>query len=248
MDESNRAKGTQSTTGTGNRINIERREDTLVRLDTSELLPVLISSDVTTHIDRKTIDSKYYNSFNFSKLAASFGDSRLTIGITSANRGDGKTLVASNIAVSLATGYKQKTLLIDMNFDHPGLHTVFGAAQSPGTAEAIAFQRIPVVPSGIDHLYLMTSGDSNSHPPGIEHTLLLRQILQTLKSRFDFIIIDMPSILPIKGFPVHFINEIDGLISVVDTTKTKKSEFGRIFNYIDESRFIGYVFNRESEK
>lgn len=248
MDESYEPAEKRISTGNANRISIEREGNTLVKVNNAELLPILTSSDVTTRIDRKTINAKYYNSFNFSKLAGSFGDDRMAIGITSANRGEGKTLVASNIAVSLATGYKQKTLLVDMNFEHPSLHTVFGTTQSPGMAEAIAFQRIPVTPSGIDHLYLMTSGDSKSHPPGIEHTMLLRQILKTMKSRFDFIIIDMPSVLPIKGFPVHFINEIDGLISVVDTTRTKKSEFERIFNYIDDSQFIGYVFNRESEK
>lgn len=248
MDELNGTEESRTKPEYKKSIRTVRPEDSLTRFDDANHLPVLISSDATTRIDRRTIDAKYYNSFNFSKLAASFGDDRMTIGITSANRGDGKTLVASNIAVSLATGYKQKTLLIDMNFEHPGLHHVFGSEQSPGMAEAIAFQKIPVVPSGIDHLYLMTSGDSKSHTPGIEHTLLFRQILMTLKSKFDFIIIDMPSILPIKGFPVHFINEIDGLISVVDTTRTKKSAFGRIFKYIDESRFIGYVFNKENHQ
>ncbi|MEX0594119.1 MAG: hypothetical protein WD115_05035 [Balneolaceae bacterium] len=247
MDRSRGPQGNRIHPETRDSIPTVRPEDSIIRLDDANLLPVLISPDEATRIDRKTIHAKYYNSFNFSKLAASFGDHRTTLGITSANRGDGKTLVASNIAVSLATGYKQKTLLVDMNFEHPDLHTIFGTAQTPGMAEAIAFQKIHVVPSRIDHLYVMTTGDNKLHRPGIEHTLVLRQIFQTLKSRFDFIIIDMPSILPVKGFPVHFINEIDGLISVVDTTRTKKSAFGRIFNHIDESRFIGYVFNRESD-
>ena len=210
---------------------------------TSDLLPVRISTDTLTTVDRKTISLKYYNSFNFSKLAATFDNTKMTIGITSANRNDGKTLVAANMAVSLASGYNQKTLLVDMNFRHPKLHKIFGTNQCPGMAEAIAQKKVRVVRTSVNNLYLMTAGDSEL-TPGIEQTLLLRQILSALKNKFDFVIIDMGSIYPIEDFPIHFINEIDGLIGVIDSKKTKKADFKSIFKHLDESQFIAYVFNR----
>lgn len=212
----------------------------------SKLLPVLISTESLTTVDPKTVALKYYNTFNFSKLAETFNNTKMTIGITSANRNDGKTLVASNMAVSLATGYKQKTLLIDMNFSHPKLHKVFGTDQYPGMAEAIAYKKVRVVPTSVNNLYLMTAGDSKL-TPGIEQTLLLRQILASLRHEFDFVIIDMGSIYPIEDFPIHFINEIDGLIGVIDSKKTKKADFKRMFKHLDESQFIAYVFNRVSK-
>jgi Mrp family chromosome partitioning ATPase len=209
----------------------------------SDLLPVLISTESLTTVDRKTVALKYYNSFNFSKLAATLDSTKMTIGITSANRNDGKTLVASNMAVSLASGYKQKTVLVDMNFKNPKLHDVFGTTQSPGMAEAIAYKKVRVVPTSVENLYLMTAGNSDL-TPGIEQTLLLRQILAALRNKFDFVIIDMGSIHPIEDFPIHFINEIDGLIGVIDSRKTKKADFKKIFKNLDESQFIAYVFNR----
>lgn len=209
----------------------------------SDLLPVHVSTDSLTTIDPKTVALKYYNSFNFSKLAEIFDNTKMTIGITSANRNDGKTLVAANMAVSLASGYKQKTLLVDMNFKHPKLHEIFGTNQSPGMAEAIAYKKVRVVPTSVNNLYLMTAGDSEL-TPGIEQTLLLRQILTSLRNKFDFVIIDMGSIYPIEDFPIHFINEIDGLIGVIDSKKTKKADLERIFKHLDESQFIAYVFNR----
>jgi Mrp family chromosome partitioning ATPase len=209
----------------------------------SDMLPVHISADSLTTVDRKTVASKYYNSFNFSKLAATFDNTKMTIGITSANRNDGKTLVAANMAVSLASGYKQKTVLVDMNFRHPKLHKVFGTTQCPGMAEAIAYKEVRVVPTSVNNLYLMTAGDSEL-TPGIEQTLLLRKILTALKNKFDFVIIDMGSVYPIEDYPIHFINEIDGLIGVINSRKTKKADFKRIFKHLDESQFIAYVFNR----
>jgi len=209
----------------------------------TDLLPVLLSTENLTKVDLKMIALKYYNSFNFSKLADTFSKSVKTIGITSANRNDGKTLVATNMAVSLASGYKQRTLLLDMNFKHPQLHNVFGTTQFPGLNEAIADKEVRVVPTSFKNLYLMTAGES-SKIPGIDQTLLLRQILTSLRNEFDFIIIDMGSIYPIEDFPIHFINEIDGLIGVIDSRKTKKADFMKIFKNLDESQFIAYVFNR----
>ncbi len=209
----------------------------------SDLLPVYVSKESLTKVDHKTVALKYYNSFNFSKLASIFESSKMTIGITSANRNDGKTLVAANMAVSLASGYNQKTLLVDMNFSNPKLHKIFGTNQCPGMSEAITSKKVRVVPTGVTNLYLMTAG-SSKQTPGIEQTLLLRQILSSLRNKFDFVIIDMGSIYPIEDFPIYFINEIDGLIGVIDSRKTKKAAFQRIFKHLDESQFIAFVFNR----
>jgi Mrp family chromosome partitioning ATPase len=222
---------------------LEVVEDNLIAKET-KMLPVLYLPATENKVDYKCISKKYYNSFNFSKLASTFSKSKMTIGITSAGRRDGKTLVAANMAVSLAAGYNQKTVLVDMNFHNPDMHRVFGTDLTPGLSDAIASEKIRVVPSGIENLFLMTAGSSKNLTPGIEHTLTLRKILFTLISRFDFVIIDMGSILPIEKFPIHFINEIDGLIGVIDTKKTKKGEFNKIFKHLDEDQFIGYVFNR----
>lgn len=243
MDKKNILMNKQNILKSKDRKQLELKKGS-VSIEKSSLLPVLISSNSVTKVDRKTIDPKYYNSFNFSKLASVFGNSKMTIGITSANKKDGKTLVAANMAVSLASGYQQKTLLIDMNFNNPNLHTIFGTDLSPGMAEAIYHQKIRVLPTRIENLFLMTAGNTKKLTPGIEHTLTIRQILFAVKNNFDFVIIDMSSILPIEDFPIHFINEIDGLISVIDCKKTKKGEFKKVFKHLDETQFIGYVFNR----
>lgn len=208
------------------------------------LIPISYSDNVADRLDNKTVAKKYMNSFNFSKLSSQFKKLNLSLGITSANKKDGKTLVASNMAVSLAKGYKCKTLLIDMNFQNPQLHKVFGTSQEQGLAEALMFEMIRVVPTLVDDLFLMTAGDCETFNPDVDNTLVLRNILSSFKKEFDFVIIDMCPILPIKNFPIHYINEIDGLVSVIDAERTKKAEFAKIFRHLDENRFIGYVFNK----
>lgn len=210
-------------------------------------LPMIISDDLIEYYDAKTISMKYTNSFNFSKLAVLYGNLNMTIGITSANKQEGKTLVASNMAVSLASGYHRTTVLVDLNFKNPKLHKVFDAPAAPGVVETMVSKTVHVFPTGFENLYLMTAGDCSKFQPGIQQTLVLRELLYTLKNEFDTVILDMPSVLPISEFPVHFINEIDGLITVVDTKHTKKETLKKIHQHIDEKRFVGYIFNRVDE-
>ncbi len=221
----------------------QKREERLT-VGKEALLPVTITKEKSESPISEYVSARHYSNFNFLRLSNAFSLKKTTIGITSANRHDGKTMVAVNMAISLARGYQQKTLLIDFNFQNPQLHHVFDAPLGPGLADAMDQKLIKVRPTPEPNLYLMTAGHTKEINPGIEHTLVLRNILQTLKEEFEFIVIDMTSILPINEFPVHFINEVDGLISVIDTTRTKKTEFNKIFKHLDEHRFMGYVFNK----
>lgn len=206
------------------------------------LVPMVISDGQLKDIDSSVVNKQFYNKFNFSKLTARNGN--LALGITSANRQEGKTLVASNMAVSLARAYRQRTVLVDLNFHDPQLHKIFGARLKPGLVEAMRKRMMRVIPTLVEDLFLLPAGDILHYSPGIKDTIALREILYTLKNEFDFIIADMSSIFPVGDFPLHFVNEVDGLINVIDANNTKKDELEKIYKHIDERRFIGYVFNR----
>lgn len=224
-----------------------KNSDRLSFLSDTSPVPVNISDVRPDFVDQHIIAPKYYNNFNFSKLSKRYNDLNVTLGITSANKGEGKTLVASNMAVSLSQAYHQRTVLVDMNFKNPELHEIFGISLGPGLAEAMEERMLRINPTKFNDLYLLTAGESESYQPGIKDTMALREILQTLKQEFDFIIADMSSVLPVEEFPVHFINEIDGLITVVDTQSTRQEQLDKIYKHIDENRFVGYIFNKVAD-
>src|SRR5919108_561025 len=101
------------------------------RVQNQTLVPVtravVLSPEHGKQIDQQTIAFKYYNSFNYPFLSKENRDVYLTMGITSPSPGEGKTLVASNLAVSLALGYQKRTVVIDLNLRKPRLHEIFGA-------------------------------------------------------------------------------------------------------------------------
>lgn len=214
----------------------------------ASLLPVTISDDRLEYVDTQIVSPKYYNNFNFAKLSKKYNDLNIVLGITSANKGEGKTLVASNMAVSLAKGYHQRTVLVDLNFKNPQLHNIFGSPVGPGLVEALENRILRINSTSIDNLFLLSAGANASYQPGIKDTLALREILYTLKCEFDFIIVDMSAVFPFEEFPIHFINEIDGLVTVVDTQHTRREHLKKIYNHIDENRFVGYIFNKINDK
>src|SRR6266850_1614466 len=99
--------------------------------------PIVYNSAKAVDIDEETVAFEFYNCFNYSLLPKRKHDVRLTMGITSANRGEGKTLVSSNLAVSLTRGYQKKTVLVDLNIQRPRLHEVFGTPLAPGLMDAL---------------------------------------------------------------------------------------------------------------
>lgn len=214
--------------------------------DTS-LVPLAISDERPNYLDSEMIAKEYYNNFNFSRLSSEYGNMNLALGVTSANKKEGKTLVAGNMAVSLAKGYRQRTVLVDLNFLNPMLHKVFGSSLEPGLIEAMQTRTLRVSPTMVDDLYLLPAGDNSQYSPDIKDTVALREIIFTLKNEFDFVVVDMGSILPIENFPVHFFNEVDGLLNVIDAKNTKEEDLENIYKHIDEERFIGYIFNRYEE-
>lgn len=234
----------------------------------SKLRSIVLNELRGTKIDSKMVAFEFYNCFNYSLLPQESKEFGVTVGVTSANPGEGKTLVASNLAVSLAMGYRKKTVLVDLNLQRPCLHTVFDTALSPGLVDALdpsTDGAIHVAATQIDDLFVLSAGmfrDSlfgatplvplGGKPAqavqqgpvfGLGHFSSFLDILHALEQAFEFIIVDMPSI-NLRDFPVLFASRLSGLMVVVDTTKTKQRDLDTMFRQLNECQVLGFVMNR----
>jgi Mrp family chromosome partitioning ATPase len=216
-------------------------------------------------IDERVVQFRYFNSFNYSLLAREGKSVNLTVGITSAKAGEGKTLVASNLAVSLAMGFQKKTVLIDLCFAKPRIHEIFGLQNGPGLADAFTNGSIHVSRTQVENLYVLTSGMVPLyHEPagpgqggsgmqvspkpllGLDQLTGFRDVIYSLEQEFDFIIVDMPSVNSAE-IPILFTNTLNGLLIVVDNGKTRREELDAMFQKINEHQVLGFVFNRIEE-
>jgi capsular exopolysaccharide synthesis family protein len=128
-------------------------------------------------------------------LAHSFstaGAVRLTISSPSA--GDGKSLIASNLAVSFASaGYQ--TVLVDGDIRRGELHRMFGTDRRPGLLDYLqgdaSLEQI-VRPSNQPGLWVIPCGTRRQHGPELLGSGAMQRLLEQLQQRFNAVLVDSP--------------------------------------------------------
>lgn len=143
--------------------------------------------------------------------------------ITSATMGEGKSTVASFLALTLGT-IKQKTLLIDCDLRRPKLHKLFGLYVEDGVTD-VADGRLPLArafkETRLPNLHVLTAGRLSNHPGTYVEDGHLGRILDQAKARFDFILIDCAPIMPVVD-PVVLAKDTSGVLLVVKAGVTHR--------------------------
>jgi capsular exopolysaccharide synthesis family protein len=120
--------------------------------------------------------------------------------VTSATVGEGKTMLASHLAVSLArTGLR--TLLIDSDLRRPSVHRIFNMPLGPGLAELLRGELAPAaaVQTGpVPGLWALAAGRPDAQALLALARGALVPTLQQLRAQFDFIVMDSAPVLPVN--------------------------------------------------
>ncbi len=208
---------------------------------------IIVDPNRSTFIDGVTVRKRYSNALSALNLPEDFRKIRLSIGVTSPIGGEGKTLIAANLAVSLALAHERKTVLVDMNMTNPGLHKTFGTKLRPGLVESFHNGKVFLSRTKIDKLYLLPAGRHEDFEFGLNSMIPIKDILHSLEQEFEIVIVDMSSVLPIEDFPVAFVSNLDGLLVVIDSRRTKYADVERMFKHINKDQAFGFVMNNMDE-
>ncbi len=137
--------------------------------------------------------------------------------VTSTGENEGKTTLSASLAYILSiTG--AKVLLMDADVKKPNVHKIFKSEQIPGYTELLIDEKLDVVnvikDSGYSNLYYLTAG---RQPPDFAELLdspRSKGLIEILKGRFDYIIIDSPPIGIISDAAI-LSSLVDGIVFVV---------------------------------
>lgn len=173
-----------------------------------------------------------------------------TFAVTSARKGEGKSLTAVNLAIVMAEDAKKKILLIDGDMRKPSIHTFFNCKGEYGLADLLSNRcdiDSAVVPSGIKNLTLLLAGGPLESPSDLIATPLLKEIIEKLKKRFDYIIIDSPPIIPFADMNI-LSDIVEGVLLVVRAEKTPKEMILEALKTLNKENVIGVIFNDSKKK
>ena len=118
----------------------------------------------------------------------------LLVTITSPGAGDGKSFLASNLALTFADG-GHRTLLVDGDLRRGLLHRRFNANRKPGLIEFLhgdAAREQIVQPTSYPWLYLIGCGTRTNRAPELLGSAAMGQLVAALRQEYDVILIDSP--------------------------------------------------------
>jgi tyrosine-protein kinase Etk/Wzc len=125
------------------------------------------------------------------------GASNSTLLITSAEPGAGKSFVIANLAAVLG-GSGHRVAVVDADLRRGHLNQYFGLARQPGLAEVLD-GAMPVDdalrPEVAPHVDLLTTGALPANPDALLFGPHLGPLLDTLRARYDYVLIDAPPVL-----------------------------------------------------
>ena len=122
------------------------------------------------------------------------------IQFTSPDPGDGKSTLCSNVGVAIANSSK-RVLIIDADLRRPTQHKLFGLKRKVGLASIIqngSELQDGIQDTPIPNLQVLTAGPRTENPSELLHSKEMESILEALRVKYDFILLDSPPVLAVS--------------------------------------------------
>jgi capsular exopolysaccharide synthesis family protein len=193
--------------------------------------------------------SEAYRALRTSVLLSTAEQPPRVVLVTSSQPDEGKTSTSLNLAATLAQK-GSRVLLVDADMRRPGLSKALSMPTGSGLSGILTgayeydetlLKRVP----GLDSLYLLSSGPRAPNPAELLCSIKMEKLVQTLRQKFDHVIIDSPPILPITDATI-ISTLVDGVVMVVESDKTSRAALNRACRVMEHSggRILGTVFNK----
>ena len=168
------------------------------------------------------------------------------IQVTSPTPGDGKSTLAANLAISLAQSGK-RVLLVDADLRRPTVEYLFSTDTKVGFSSVLSGEVAltdALLDCEVEGLQLMPVGRKPANPSELLTSSKLFDLFETLREKFDFIVVDSPPMLAVTD-PCAVAARADGVILAMRIKKNVKLSAGRAKEVLDSvgANIMGIVVN-----
>lgn len=172
------------------------------------------------------------------------------IAITSPGNGEGKTLTAINLAISLAQELDQTVLLVDADLRQPNVHTYFGLHPQQGLSDYLTVNKPldqMLIHPGISGLVILPGGKPLLNSSEMLGSAKMSELVQELKSRYPsrVVVFDLPPVLTAAD-ALAFSPYVDASLLVVEEGRTPQEDVVRATEMLASTKLLGTVLNKTS--
>jgi len=175
-----------------------------------------------------------------------------SLAITSPTAGEGKSLIASNLAVAIAMELNQTVLLVDMDLRKPSLSNYFSLDTELGLKDYLESDDIELsdvlVNPGIKRLVVLPGKDRAENSAELLSSPKVVSLVEDLKNQYDsrIVLFDLPPILQTDDVMISS-SYFDATLLVLEDGKNKESELTRAMQLLDGTDLLGTVLNKSDE-
>lgn len=207
---------------------------------------------LVTHTDPQSPVAESFRYLRTSILYSLAGRSPKTILVTSPLEGEGKTTIATNLAVAFAQKGK-RVLLLDGDLSRPGVHKCFEVSRSKGLTEILTGKldeeigcdaSDPFRSTEVRNLFLLPSGSRVPNPVDLLDSDVMRDLLVLLGEEYDHIVIDSAPLMARADTSV-LVPYVDGVVLVVRPGKTPRTAVRKARDRVSamQGRILGVVLS-----
>jgi len=145
--------------------------------------------------------------------------------LTSAKRGEGKSTVSGNLAVTIAQSGRE-VVVVDCDLRLPTVHKLFDLPNKRGLTNILAGEVSlddAIQYSAFPRVQVITSGPLPPNPTELLGSQRMLDLIEQLKNTFDFIVLDTPALLSVADAAV-LAPAVDNVILVVAQAQTRRGD------------------------
>jgi receptor protein-tyrosine kinase/non-specific protein-tyrosine kinase len=209
--------------------------------------PAAVNRHLVSITDPDSTAGEEYRKLRAKILRATEANYLNAIMVTSSQAGEGKTMTAINLAVSIAREIDHTVLLVDADLRRSSIHTYLGIHPQAGLSdylESRAELSDVLIKTGIGKLVLLPAGKPPKNPSELISSERMRTLVRELKFRYRdrYIIIDSSPLL-MTADALSLCQYTDGIIFVVQADRTSVTTATQAASLLKGHNVLGTVFN-----
>ena len=174
-----------------------------------------------------------------------------SLAITSPGAGEGKSLTAVNLALSIAREINRTVLLVDLDLRRPGLHRFFGIEVDHGISEYLTetarIEDVLINPA-IERLVILPGSGRVENSSELLSSPRMQALTVELANRYPerVVIYDLPPVLMVDD-ALAFSPMVDAFLVVVEESGTQAEEIVAAYDVLAQANILGTVLNKSAD-